>query len=259
MTSIVGKEQEAIDLYNSGLTVGGVGRRLGVATNLVARVLAKAGIRAIARAAKVDVERDREIGRLYTEERWSSKRIAEKYGISRATVPGIVARAGFKPRTIGPQERVFSASETDNLVRMWQDGMSLGTIYKATGIHPKIVKRALEQGGVKLVPRSNSGENHGMWRGGRTFSHGYWQLRIREDHPYACMRTKFGIVLEHRLVMAETLGRPLLVNEQVHHINGNKEDNRPENLQLRLGPHGIGECYECASCGSRNITTVPID
>jgi hypothetical protein len=39
-------------------------------------------------------------------------------------------------------------------------------------------------------------------------------------------------ILQHRAVMEEMLGRPLVKGENVHHINGVRDDNRPENLEL---------------------------
>jgi hypothetical protein len=83
---------------------------------------------------------------------------------------------------------------------------------------------------------------------------GYFRVRAPE-HPNADQN---GYVLEHRLVMSRLLGRPLLPTETVHHINGDRGDNRSENLQLRSGNHGKGVQLRCQGCGGHDIVPVPL-
>ena len=73
------------------------------------------------------------------------------------------------------------------------------------------------------------GDKNPAWRGGRRISRqGYVDIKMR-SHPRANYE---GYVLEHRLVMEEKLGRYLTPKEVVHHIDGNRVNNTPENLHL---------------------------
>lgn len=58
---------------------------------------------------------------------------------------------------------------------------------------------------------------------------------------YVVVSTDAGVFREHTLVMQESLGRLLKKGENVHHINGVRDDNRLENLELWWRPQPAGQ------------------
>lgn len=67
------------------------------------------------------------------------------------------------------------------------------------------------------------GPDHPRWKGGR---------RVRGDGYIEVWVGPYETIPEHRLVAAKNLGRPLREGEVVHHINGDRTDNRWENLEV---------------------------
>lgn len=75
-------------------------------------------------------------------------------------------------------------------------------------------------------------------RTGSVFNRLGYAMLYFPEHPNA---GKGGCVGVHTVVMSEILGRPLRKGESVHHVNGIRDDNRAENLQLWVSPQKPGQ------------------
>ncbi|MHB1582719.1 MAG: HNH endonuclease [Acidimicrobiales bacterium] len=86
--------------------------------------------------------------------------------------------------------------------------------------------------------RRRRGSQKGHWRGRRTRHKAGYVTVHAPGHPRA--RKGSPYVFEHILVAEELLGRYLMNGESVHHVNGVRDDNRPENLELWTRPQPSG-------------------
>lgn len=89
--------------------------------------------------------------------------------------------------------------------------------------HPNVKKNWIQKG-ERRSPETEFKKRSGKWKTAK----GYIMVYV-SDHPF---RNSSDAVYEHRLVMEEKIGRYLESHEVVHHLNGDKTDNRIENLEL---------------------------
>lgn len=101
-------------------------------------------------------------------------------------------------------------------------------------------RRYLNQGGYIVIPDPTMRKN--------ITDGGYVRVNVgrRGDR-------NGGRVLEHRWVMEQHLGRPLFPNENVHHINGDKTDNRIDNLELWVKSQPSGQRVDELVAWAREI------
>lgn len=180
---------------------------------------------------------------LYVDKGHSQRTIAAMLGVSVSPIRRILKEAGIQSRN--PSEAKLAMSKGENwreiVVRLspeeirrlyWEEGLSLRATAKRLGVSKPVISSIMRKAGMPIRSKEE-GAHLAQWKGGRIRrNRGYVWVKLLPDDPFYEMASDRGYVLEHRLVMARHLGRPLRPDEIVHHKNGVTDDNRIENLEL---------------------------
>lgn len=252
---------EATRLYESGASINAVATAIGLSYSGARHLLISHGVPLRSGGNYLlDADSKSEIVELY-ESGESMRQIAAAYGITGQSVRSILERRGVGLRPKGRAQRrvpgrkpLMSEQQDLQFAELYAQDIPIPKIAEQLGIARDQGFRAVDRLGLPKRP-VRRGERSASWKGGVISRQGgYVMVRLSDDDPLASMRNSSGYAPEHRVVMARSLGRVLTRSETVHHKNGDKFDNRLENLQLRMGQHGKGVVMTCLDCGSHNVT-----
>ncbi len=115
-----------------------------------------------------------------------------------------------------------------------QSSINSGRVKSCGCLRKEVAKRQ-----IAAVNENQIGEGNPSWKGGKFKRKGYVFVYC-PSHP----RARKSHVQEHILVMEKIIGRYLLPLETVHHKNGVKDDNKPDNLELWSRSHPYGQRVE---------------
>ena len=253
-------DEQIIATYQECRSAYKVAEQLGLGDSTVYRVLVRHGVdrKGLAeyRQRRTRFKGEEQAIRAAYDQGATHDELRRQFGMaSDYAIKSAIRRAGgtLRPNPV-PRLR---PGELEKLRELHATGISQLRIALEIGRSQVWVNRTLRKNGL-LSPKRR-GELSSQWKGGEYLTGGgYIRVWIPDDDPLAVMRNNSGHVLEHRIVMARALGRPLLPTETVHHVDGDRMHNELSNLQLRQGRHGAGVAIACLDCGSHRIGPVQL-
>lgn len=165
---------------------------------------------------KVDLEKYREYIETRIAEGASLRMLEDEIGIERKKLSREMKKAGMRVPT-----------RIESVKFLWKNHKH-PNIGKTGSLCPSYGRKMSDETKQKLRD-AMSGDKNYHWSGGRKKHSGGYILIYRPDSHLA---DKHGFVLEHRLVAEQKYGRKLKSSDIVHHIDGNKTNNNPENIAV---------------------------
>lgn len=247
---------DVIRLYEQGMIVRDLARRFRKRTDDITAVLDTAGVEVRSGRAKLSQDDEKRLVSEYQAGATTAS-LARKFDITKGTVTRILGRWNVVAPVGRPKGLQIPDDVCEQAIALYLSGLSQQKVAKQIGISQSTVSKAL------MAAHINKTQQIPAARGSRTRKrvlndNGYVLVVPAEEDLQYVKITRYPYVLEHRLVMARHLGRPLQRGESVHHINAIRDDNRIENLQLRQGNHGSGAVYSCNDCSSHNVQPKPL-
>lgn len=248
-------DEQILESYQRLQSGNKVADELGIGTTTVHRVLTKRGINCIGlvkyRTDAMKFKGQEAQIREFYESGKTFKEIRQILGGgSDYAIRYALKRAGGRVRLNAPYR--VKPGEVDLIRKLHESGMGQIPISLQIGRSQSFVSRTMRKFGIHT--HFPQGETHPQWKGGKFKTSGRWMISVPANDPIcASMRNSSGYVLEHRAVVARSIGRPLDDHETIHHIDGDSLNNDISNLQLRTGRHGKHVRLKCADCGSHNI------
>lgn len=252
------KRDRIVAKYKAGGAMVAIATEEGISHPIVSRILREQNVPIRTKGKRaLSPEKERRIPGLYRDGH-TMKEIARMFGCSEEPIKRVLAEAGMRPRVAQYGHAALTPEIRRKIVLLYKEGLSRHKIGVTVGLWTPVIERVLKEEGFSLRDdRNRKGDRHHGWKGGRQVTGGYVRAYVNPDSPFASMCGSRPMVFEHRLVMAEHLGRPLFPYERVHHKNGVKTDNRIENLELWEESHPPGQRVDeaaaphCPTCTCR--------